>query len=177
MRDTLKPALSLLIICAVITFLVALMFNITKDTIEAREREELNNAMNEVLPGGAPFEDITTDMVNSGKEFEGVNLASAFKSEKGYVFSLTVNGYDGEMTVIVGINNNKKINGLRLGSNTETPSLGKRAEEEFFTSRFEGLGTDADIEESVDAISGATVTSKAVMKAAAAAAEYCGRGE
>ncbi len=172
MREIIKPAVSLLIICALITFSVALVFNITKDTIEAREWEELNNAMSEVLPGGAPFEDITEDMENIGNGDDGARLADAFESEKGYVFSFTVNGYGGEMTVIVGIGRDGDISGLRVGSNTETPSLGKKAEEGFFTSRFEGVGANEDIEEAVDAISGATVTSKAVMRAASAAGEY-----
>lgn len=172
MRDILKPAVSLLLICALITFSVALVFNITKDTIEAREWEELNEAMSEVMPGGAPFEDISEKAVETGIDTEGARLAGAYESEKGYVFNMTVTGYGGEMTVIVGIGNDAAISGLRLGTNSETPSLGKRAEEDFFTSRFEGVGADENIENAVDAISGATVTSKAVMRAASAAGMY-----
>jgi electron transport complex protein RnfG len=172
MRDILKPAVSLLLICVLVTFSVALVFNITKDTIEAREWEELNEAMSQVMPGGAPFDDISEKAAKIDIETSGARLAGAYESEMGYVFNMTVTGYGGEMTVIVGVGKDAEISGLRLGTNSETPSLGKRAEEEFFTSRFEGVGVEEDVEDAVDAISGATVTSKAVMKAASAAGMY-----
>jgi len=54
-------------------------------------------------------------------------------------------------------------------SNTETPGLGSRIEEDFFTNRFEGLSV-SDVKLSkeggkVDAITGATISSKAVTDA------------
>ncbi|MFO7610885.1 MAG: FMN-binding protein [Clostridia bacterium] len=172
MRDILKPAISLFIICVLITFSVALVYNVTAETIAEREWEALNIAMNEVLPGGAPFEDITESLSGISNPGDTIRITSAFKSEKGYVFNMIAPGYGGDMAVIIGIDENAKISGLRLGSNSETPSLGKRAEEEFFTSRFSGINTNENINDSVDSISGVTITSTAVKKAAQKACEY-----
>lgn len=162
MREIFKPALSLLIICTVITFFVALTYNITKDTIRDRELEALNAAMSEVLPEGDNFSDITNDFKES---FDTVKVDGVYKSGAGMVFSLLTPGYGGDVSVIIGIGDDGVIKGVRLGSNNETPSLGKQAEESFFTSRFDKLSSNENIMETVDAISGVTITSTAVKRA------------
>ena len=166
MRDIFKPALSLVIICALITFFVSLTYNVTKSTIRERELEDLNAAMAEVLPEGTSFENITVDML-SKVDIDDTDLKvdGVYESEAGYVFNVRVSGYGGDVSVIIGIGNDNVIKGVKLGSNKETPSLGKRAEEPFFTSRFDGLGTDIDIDTGVDSISGVTITSTAVKRA------------
>lgn len=167
MRDIFKPAFSLLIICAVITFFVALTYNVTKDEIRHRELEELNAAMEEVLPDGKNFNEITNDI--KADEGGDIKIDGVYESDAGMVFSLLTPGYGGDVAVIVGISNNGEVSGVRLGSNNETPSLGKQAEEPFFTSRFDKISTTANIADSVDSISGVTITSTAVKNAVQAA--------
>ncbi len=162
MRDIFKPAFSLLIICAVITFFVGLTYNVTKDTIRHRELDELNAAMSEVLPKGKSFNEITNDFEDT---YGDVKVDGVYESGAGMVFSLKTPGYGGEVAVIIGIGNDGVISGVRLGSNNETPSLGKQAEEPFFTSRFNRIAVNASIADSVDSISGVTITSTAVKKA------------
>jgi len=168
MRDIFKPAFSLLIICAVITFFVGLTYNVTKDTIKQRALDELNAAMSEVLPEGKNFKQIT----NSFQETDGdVKVDGVYESGAGLVFSLLTPGYGGDVAVIVGIGNDGIISGVRLGSNNETPSLGKQTEEPFFTSRFNKIEVNASIADSVDSISGVTITSTAVKKAVQSACD------
>lgn len=166
MREIAKPAFSLVIICIIITFFVSLTYNVTKSTIRERELEELNLAMAEVLPEGSNFQNITEDMIETtGIGDTDLKIDGVYKSKAGYVFNLRVSGYGGDVAVIIGISSDNKINGVKLGSNRETPSLGKQAEEPFFTSRFEGLSSDQSIDNSVDSISGVTITSSAVKRA------------
>ena len=168
MRDIFKPAFSLLIICAVITFFVGLTYNVTKDTIKQRALDELNAAMSEVLPEGKNFKQIT----NGFKDTYGdVKVDGVYESGAGLVFSLLTPGYGGDVAVVVGIGNDGIISGVRLGSNNETPSLGKQAEEPFFTSRFNQIAVNASIADSVDSISGVTITSTAVKKAVQSACD------
>jgi len=162
MRDIFKPAVSLLIICTVITFFVALTYNVTKDTIRDRELEALNTAMSEVLPEGKSFSEITNDFEES---FGAVKVDGVYESRAGMVFSLLTPGYGGDVSVIIGIGDDGFVKGVRLGSNNETPSLGKQAEEPFFTSRFNQLSTKENVADAVDAISGVTITSTAVKNA------------
>lgn len=162
MRDIFKPAFSLLLICAVITFFVGLTYNVTKDTIRHRELDELNAAMSEVLPEGKNFNEVTNEFEDTYGE---VKVDGVYESIAGMVFSLKTPGYGGDVAVIIGIGNDGIISGVRLGSNNETPSLGKQAEESFFTSRFNKITANENIADSVDSISGVTITSTAVKKA------------
>ena len=168
MRDIVKPAVSLVLICAVITFFVALTYNVTKDEIRHRELEELNEAMAEVLPEGKSFSDITK---NFNEAYDDIKVDGIYESSAGMVFSLLTPGYGGDVTVIIGIGNDGNISGVRLGSNNETPSLGKQAEEPFFTSRFDGIATSGGISKVVDSISGVTITSTAVKNAVQSACD------
>ena len=179
MREIAKPALSLVIICIVITFFVGLTYNVTKSTIRERELEELNKAMAEVLPAGSNFTNITEEMKNSlNIEDTDLKLDGVYKSDAGYVFNVRVSGYGGDVAVIIGIGSDNSISGVKLGSNKETPSLGKRAEEPFFTSRFDGVNTGQKIETTVDTISGVTITSSAVKRAVQGACDlYNGYGK
>ena len=167
MRDIFKPAFSLLIICIVITFLVTLTYNVTKDTIRDRELEELNTAMAEVLPEGKNFKEITNEFIVD--ETDDFKIDGVYESNAGFVFSILTPGYGGDVAVIIGIGNNGVIKGVRLGSNNETPSLGKQTEKPIFTSRFDKLSTNDSMTDSVDSISGVTITSNAVKKAVQAA--------
>ena len=169
MREIFKPAFSLLLICAVITFFVGLTYNVTKDTIKNRELEELNAAMSEVLPEGKSFTEITGSF---NEAYDDIKVDGVYESDAGMVFSLLSPGYGGNVTVIIGIGNDGEISGVRLGANNETPSLGKQAEEPLFTSRFDKLAINSNIAESVDSISGVTITSTAVKKAVQSACDH-----
>jgi electron transport complex protein RnfG len=168
MRDIIKPAVSLVLICAVITFFVSLTYNVTKDEIRHRELEELNAAMAEVLPAGKIFDEVTNDF---DEVYDDIKVDGIYESSEGMVFSFLTPGYGGDITVIIGIGKDGIITGVRLGSNNETPSLGKQAEEPFFTSRFDKMPTSGDIADEVDTISGVTITSTAVKNAVQSACD------
>ncbi len=179
MREIAKPALSLVIICVVVTFFVGLTYNVTKSTIREIELKALNEAMAEVLPDGSDFTNITEEINEVAlMEDSDLKVDGVYKSDAGFVFNVRVSGYGGDVSVIIGISSDNIITGVKLGSNKETPSLGKRAEEPFFTSRFDGLNSKLEIETSVDSISGVTITSTAVKRAVQGACDlYNGYGK
>lgn len=169
MRDILKPTLVLLIVCVVISFFVALTFHMTEDTIKAIEKETNDNLMNQVLPGSNSFDEIDT-MIKTHNS--NVTINNVYKSTKGYVFNLVTKGYAGDVTVFVGITNEGQINNIQLGKNSETPSVGKKAEEKDFTNKFIEKNTDQNLSEEIDTITGATITTKAVIEAVQEACIY-----
>jgi len=59
---------------------------------------------------------------------------------------------------------------IGITSHSETPGIGARVSETFFTERFKGLKTDREVK--VDGISGATYSSKGVMSAVNQALVY-----
>ncbi|MBN2852400.1 MAG: RnfABCDGE type electron transport complex subunit G [Clostridia bacterium] len=173
MREIFKPVIVLLIVCVVISFFVAYVFNITEDTISEIEKAANEKLMSAVLPDGNPFEDITLEVVSDATPtISSVTINAVYSSQKGFVFNVSTKGYGGEVVVFVGINNDGTINNVQVGKNNETPSVGKKAEEKDFTGRFIGIDSKQNLKENVDTISGATITTRGVIEAVQEACHY-----
>lgn len=163
----------LCVICVVVAGLLAFVNSVTEPVIATNEQREFEKAMTEVLPGAESFERIeefsfTTDL-------SGVTLNSFYKADCGFVVSTTCNeGYGGDINVMVGVNNDFTVNRIKIMSMSETAGLGAKAGEEEFWGQYGGLKSEIGVvknnggspeDNTVSAISGATVTSKAVTKA------------
>ena len=163
----------LCVICVVVAGILAFVNSVTEPVIALNEQKEFESAMTEVLPGAESFERIeefsfTTDLT-------GVTLNSFYKADCGFVVSTTCNeGYGGDINVMVGINNDFTVNRIKIMSMSETAGLGAKAGEEEFWVQYGGLKSGIGVvknnggkpkDNTVSAISGATVTSKAVTKA------------
>ena len=90
--------------------------------------------------------------------------------ELGYVITVTdKEGYGGDITLTVGIQKDKTVNGISILSINETAGLGMEAKEKKFKKQFENKKVDsfvyqkeASAENEIDVISGATITTNAV---------------
>ena len=125
---------------------------------------------------------------------EDANIRSVHKAENGFVIETVTYGYAGEITMFVGVNNDGKVTGLVVRDLSETFGLGKEALtdhvflKQFLNSfgsfevvtaapdAFSGAtGEVAEVEGDtvgVDALTGATVTSKAIVRAVNSAVAY-----
>ena len=125
---------------------------------------------------------------------EDANIRSVHKAENGFVIETVTYGYAGEITMFVGVNNEGKVTGLVVRDLSETFGLGKEAlTDNLFLKQFlnssgtfevvtaapdafsGATGEVTEIEgESVgiDALTGATVTSKAIVRAVNSAVAY-----
>lgn len=170
----LRLALTLLIICTVVAALLAAVNSYTAPIIAKQKEEKTRQAIEAVLPGGGEeveFED-DTGMVTA-----------LYASDSGWAVQVTANGFGGAIDMMVGIDKAGKVIGVSIISHAETPSLGAVAAEnnaagEAFRSRFAGLsGTLAVSKDggTVDAISGATITSRAVVDGVNAALQCVGK--
>ena len=126
---------------------------------------------------------------------DDANIRSVHKAENGFVIETMTYGYAGEITMLVGVNNEGRVTGLVVRDMSETFGLGANAlNDHVFLAQFlnsagtfavaaneadafssaTGTDTAADSGETVDvdAISGATVTSKAVVRCVNSAVAY-----
>ena len=150
------------------------VFVFTAPIIQQRELEAKTETAKRVLPG-AEF-DINANATGDMNRLEGHdkngNLA-------GVVYVVKGKGYGGPIDVVVGLSRDGRICGVRVGKNTETPGLGSRVnevkwgeKEPWFTEQFKNVAV-ADLASGsfkLDAITGATISSKAVESAVRAAA-------
>jgi len=114
--------------------------------------------MQTVLPGSSDFfvESYTGD---------DESVLSVHKSEVGFVVETGVQGYAGPIVIMVGVNNDGHVTGLVIRDMQETLGLGRNAlTDADFLAQFLNTSGEAAVGDNVDAISGATVTSKAIAR-------------
>ena len=168
-KQILRLTVTLLLICALVAAVLAGVNTITKDKIAAAQEQKTLDALAAVLPGVENLKPITL-VGDTG----GVNRV--YRSGNNFAVEVASAGFDGPVTLMVGISDGKVV-GIRVVSHTETPGLGavaaaKNAKGEAFRNQFVGAVGDLAVGENIDAISGATITSRSVVNSVNAALEY-----
>ena len=159
----LRLALTLLAITAVVAAALAGVNSITKPAIEKLTAEKTQEAIEMVLPGGYENEvaDYADDTGLVSKVYAGAN---------GHAFEVTPSGFDNTITLMVGVDNEGKVLGISIISHTETAGLGAVAAAgtpagESFRGQFVGASGSVSVTKdggTMDAITGATITSRAI---------------
>lgn len=156
-----KRLYSIVFLTLVVLISVSLLLWINSFTsviVKAQREAKIKSILESIFPELTRFEE-------SGEIFivyEDENIA-------GYTFIATGRGYGGRINIFVGIDPDYSIRNIEILSHTETPGLGNKITEDPFIKQFEGLLVE-DIALSrdggkIDAITGATISSKAVTEA------------
>ena len=163
-------------------------YNILGGVRAAREEAELTAKMQTILPGSTTF-------VKEEYTGEDANIREVYKGETGYVVKTVSYGYAGDITMLIGVSNDGKVTGLQVRDMQETYGLGAEAlvDWEFLaqflntsgnvtvgtpgqTDAFSSASGTTDVVEGeevyVDAITGATVTSKAIARSVNSAVAF-----
>ena len=161
-KTFLMPLLTLVLAAAV---LLGLTFGL-KGVASANAQKEHLTMMQTLLPGSESF----TVEVYTG---EDENIRSVHKSENGYVIEVAIQGYADEIVMLVGVSNDGKVKGLVVRDSHETYGLGNNALFDWeYLAQYLNTQGDAQVGENVDAITGATVTSKAITRCVNSAVAY-----
>lgn len=157
---------TLFLITAIVSVLLALVNMVTKPTIDRLAAEKKEAAMTQVMPD-AQF--VPIDNLPQGIDgLVEMQLARSGDGIQGYCVQVTTNGFGGAIDMMVGVDASGEVTGVSILSMSETAGLGARAKEASFTDQYAGRSgeigvskTSAD-DQNIQAISGATITSKAV---------------
>lgn len=189
MKSMIKDAALLFAITLISGLLLGIVYDVTKDPIAAQEALRKNKACQEVFQDAANFEylELSAPESVSGTEEKAaatVNTVSEARTEDGtvlgYVLDITTHeGYNGDIQFIMGIRMDGTVNGISLLSIAETPGLGMKAEDvlkpqfaDKNVSLFTYTKTGAMSPDQIDAISGATVTTNAMVNGVNAGLEF-----
>ena len=154
MRKILVPILTILLAAVVLLG----MYNGLLGLRQANAAKELQAKMETILPGSTTF----TEEAYTG---EDTNIHRVWKGETGYVVETITYGYAGNIRMLVGVCNEGNVTGLQVRDMEETYGLGGEALTNWeFLRQFLRTEGDAEVGVNVDAITGATVTSKAVTR-------------
>lgn len=189
-----KDALTLFCITLVAGVILGFVYEITKEPIKKQEQETKQKAYQTVFADATSFKESDTvkaavvkssevlsdSTIAEGADFSGITISEALEAYDssdsliGYVMNvITANGYGGDIKVSLGISMDGTVTGMEILSISETAGLGMKAAESEFKNQFKDknveqfaytkVGTTAENE--IDAISGATITTKAVTEA------------
>ncbi len=196
MNKLVKDALVLTCITVIAGFALGLVYEITKAPIAKAQEEALQKAYQSVFDTADSFEELNgfdstkaTELVQKAGYTDDtidncVEALDAGGTVLGYVITVTTSaGYGGNITFSVGITNDSKINGYSITSISETAGLGMKARDTgkgTFSSQFENRDAEiftvtkggASSSSEIDAISAATITSKAMTGGINASVTY-----
>ena len=172
LKEVLKPAAILFVICVAVSAALAGTNMLTKDRIAQAAAQKAEESRMVVLPGAESFEE-------SGGHYTGKDSSG---QAVGYVFETESKGYGGTVKVMTGVSTEGSITGVIVLSHSETPGLGVNAEKAEFRDQYQqpvanltgGIQVvkfQAPKEGEIQAMTGATITSTAVTNAVNAAIE------
>ncbi len=172
-----KDALILALITLVAGLLLGGAYELTKDAREKQAEITKNKAYRAVLENSDDFtfEDISFDEIKGiDEKIVTIDGMVEAKDEDGNVAGYVINvtskeGYGGDISFSVGITVEGVVSGISYLSISETAGLGMKAKEDNFIKQYvDGKGMFV-VGDNIDAISGATITSKAVTEGVNAA--------
>ena len=166
-----KLALTLLAITSFVALALAGVNALTKKPIADQKAEKLQKAIVQVLPGGG-------EKLDEADYTDETGLVSAvYAGENGYAVEVLPVGFNGEITLMVGIDHEGKVLGISVVSQAETAGLGAVIADggekgQSFRNQFAGMEGLLAVKKDggeVEAVSGATISSRAVVKGVNAA--------
>ena len=176
MKSMMKDAAILFAITLIAGLLLGVVYEVTKEPIAIQQTKRKNEACKEVFQDAVNFEALELSMPETGEKASAtINSVSAAVAEDGstlgYVLDITTHeGYNGDIQFTMGIRMDGTVNGISLLSIAETPGLGMKAEEvlkpqfaEKNVGQFTYTKTGAMTSDEIDAISGATITTNALV--------------
>lgn len=159
-NDMVRLTVTLFAICAVCALLLGLVNVVTKQPIIDAEQLKKEAAMAAVLPSDSGY----TPVVYAGPDGTIDEVYQA--GDAGYVIQVSPAGsFGGNFTIMVGVNRDGTVSGVEIVKSSETSGLGANAKKPWFREQFVGLTGTVQVTKDggvIDALTGATITSRAV---------------
>lgn len=179
MNKMLRLSLVLLLITAVTGTVLGVVHTITLEPIRITKEKIRMEALQLTLPGATEFKTLKLGTDPQGSISE-INAGSSTEELLGYNFTVSPKGYAGKIEMVVGIGKKGEVQGIKLLAHAETPGLGAEAAAPKFLDQFKNKVVDkftvtktpSDGDADIQAISGATITSDAVILGVNEAIDY-----
>ena len=166
MNESMKKLLipvAVILVCAII--LAAAGAGLA-GTAAANAEKELNDMISYLMPGGGEFEEV---------EYTGsdAKITNVYKGEGGYVLAMTTNGFVDEIKLLVAVDNDGVVKGYTVRDIHDTYGLGLGVQDDlFFLIDLMNSQGDLAVNSNIDAVTGATISSSAVVACVNAASKF-----
>lgn len=172
MKRNFKLGGILLIITMISGLLLGFANDLTKEAILENSKISKDD-LNYIMPAAEKIQDTTIEL-DEESNIKEVYEAVSGNDTIGYVMKVNVKGFHGPIDFVIGISKDDKVTGMKVLSHNETPGLGAKITEDKFMQRFkdkpatdylEAVKVTPNKDNEVEAISGATTSSKASVSA------------
>ena len=185
--NIIKNAMILCVIALILSTLLGMTNEITKDPITEQNQKKKQDAYAAVFKDAVFEEDADlTGLVEKSQAdlaangFEGITINEVLAAKDtssevvGIVMNITTsNGYAGDIVLAIGVTTEGTLTGMEVISHKETPGLGENCTKDKFKEQFANITSDEitytksgkTAANEIDAISSATITTKAVTGA------------
>jgi len=152
------PILAVTVVVFIAVAILGGLDSVTRDMIEYQKELKIQRMLNEIFP----------DMTSYISE-DDIYIISSDGTEIGFAFLAIGKGYGGDIDILVGLEDETTLKGIAVIAHAETPGLGDKILVPDFTDRFVGLDiADVAVPDEggkIDAITGSTISTKAVIDA------------
>ena len=171
-KDIVLPVIIMTAVCVIMTLLLASANTLTRDRIAALAVQADQSSRASILPEATVFANLkvpdgskNVSAVLEGKDASGKSV--------GFILTSASRGYGGLITIMTGIGADGKIRAIQVIKDDETPGLGKKVRENAFLAPFTGKSAsqvftvkpDDTVLTHIDAVSGATISSRGMVDA------------
>ncbi len=171
MKKRIPAWLVLVVIAIVAGGLLVLINSFTDAKALDQAKAAQKTSLLKVFPEAKGFTELP---LTEGAEVARCYAAAADNKTIGHVAEITVTGYGGPIDISVGVDMEGNLTGVSVGGEkfNETPGLGENVLYPAFTNQFAGLAAPVALNEGVNVITGATISSSAVVSGVNKAAAY-----
>jgi electron transport complex protein RnfG len=176
----------LAVICLVSAAILGLVNKVTVGPIQANTEKTVQESLRTVMPIDGDYEDVTDqysgDPVTVPVTGVSVPVKAVYKAaDEGYVVeTMSPNGFGGALDMMAGVDNDGNVTGIAIISHAETSGLGSKSTDPEWQAQFKGVNGTIGVTKDgyqINAITGSTITSRAVcdgVNAAIAVVETLG---
>ena len=174
-----KPVIVLTLIAALAGVALSGVYSVTKEPIAKNELQKQTAAYRAVCPDAAEFEELAAanDLManqdqNKTPRVTNFYVAKSGGAVVGYAMSVVTKGFGGDLEMAIGLDTEGKIQKIEFTKIQETAGLGMRATEDAFRDQFTGKSGTLVLNQDIDALNSATITSTAVVGGVNAGLEF-----
>ncbi|WP_423362922.1 FMN-binding protein [Mycoplasma sp. P36-A1] len=162
MKKIVKLAVFLSAICILASAALYFVNDITSVIIQRNTQAETNKLLAELYPDAEDFE----AQEAAEKPITGIYKAVKGKEAQGTVYEIKTNGFQSEIAMLLAINTDGSLGGMKVISQAETPGYGTQiTTNQDYINQY----TEKTVNDEIDTITGSTVTTSAVKTAVDAA--------
>ena len=181
-----KLTVTLFVTCVIVAGLLGLVNSVTEGPIAEKNKTKTAAAIQEVLPEmeGSPAVVELTDEMTAAASGAGATITEAYEAQAGgsvigYALKIVASGSQGNIEMMVGVDAEGAVTGVSIVKNSETSGIGSKvmSNENGVLDQFIGKSAadgTLSVGKNVDAISGATVSSRSVTTGVNAALAVAG---